>query len=64
MHGRFRVSVTILVSDKRDRDSDGCLSTLLDCLISAVGRLVGMDRTNLRKLAKSEERRRGSGNND
>lgn len=59
MHGPFRVSVTLLVSDERDRDGDGMYSTIQDCLIAAIGRLAQMDRLALRKLAKSEERRRG-----
>jgi hypothetical protein len=59
MHGQFRVSVTLLVSDQRDRDGDGMYSTIQDCLIAAIGRLAKMDRLALRKLAKSEERRRG-----
>lgn len=59
MHQRYRVSVTLLVADERDRDGDGMYSTIQDCLIAAVGRLVKMDRIALRKLAKSEERRRG-----
>lgn len=58
MHGPYRVSVTLLVSDERDRDGDGMYSTIQDCLIAAIGRLAQMDRLTLRKLAKSEERRR------
>ena len=57
--GQFGISITLLVSDKKDRDIDGAATTLLDCLVAAVGRLLQMDRLALRKLAKSEERRRG-----
>lgn len=55
----YSVSVTLRVADRRDRDGDGMYSTIQDCLIAAVGRLLGLDRIALRKLAKSEERRRG-----
>lgn len=56
LHGKFRVSITLLLSDKRDRDPDGAGTTLLDCLVAAVGRLGGVDRTTQRKLAKRAER--------
>lgn len=59
MHAGFRITVTLLVADRRDRDCDGAYSTIQDCLIAAIGRLAKMDRLALRKLAKSEERRRG-----
>ncbi len=52
----FRVNVTFLVADNRDRDADGMYSTVQDCLIDAVGRLLKMDRKALRRLAKSIER--------
>lgn len=57
----FRVSITLLVSDHRDRDGDGAISTILDTYLFALGRLLGLDRGALRKLAKSEERRRRGG---
>jgi hypothetical protein len=53
--GKFAVTIEILVSDKRDRDIDGAVSTLLDCYLMAVGRFTQLDRTDLRKLAKSLE---------
>ncbi len=59
----YSVSITLLVSDNRDRDGDGAISTLLDTYLFAIGGLLGLDRSALRKLAKSEERRRGSRNN-
>lgn len=55
--GRFRVSITLLLSDKRDRDPDGAAATLMDCILDSLGRLGGVDRRTLRKLAKREERR-------
>lgn len=58
-HKGFRVSVTFRIADKRDRDLDGMLSSVLDCLIDAVGRSLQVDKAGLRKLAKGEERRRG-----
>lgn len=54
---KYRVTITLLVSDKRSRDADNGISTLLDCYTLALGRLIGMDRRALRKLASSEERR-------
>ena len=54
----YRVTVTLLVSDLQDRDADGAISTILDCINAAVGRLLGLDRSALRKLATSEKRRR------
>ena len=42
-HGQFCVSVTLRISDKRNRDSDGALSTLLDSYCAAIGRLTAMD---------------------
>jgi hypothetical protein len=57
-HRGFKITVTFLVSDRRDRDGDGMYSTIQDCLIHAVGRLTNLDRTALRKMAKSIERQR------
>lgn len=59
MHPRYRVAATFFVADNRDRDGDGMYSTIQDCLIAAIGRLAEMDRLALRRLAKSEERKRG-----
>ena len=56
--GDYRVSVTFLVSDERDRDGDGMLSTVLDCYLDAIGRLLGVDRIALRKLAKVRQGKR------
>lgn len=55
----YSISVTILVSDFRRRDGDGAVTTILDTILDAVGRQLGLDRNSLRKLASSEERRRG-----
>jgi hypothetical protein len=55
----YRITITLRTSDERDRDGDGMVSTLLDTYLFALGRLLGLDRTALRKLAKSEQRRRG-----
>jgi len=43
VHGQFRVTVTLRVSDNRKRDADGALSTLLDCLVNAARRLGSVD---------------------
>ena len=55
----YRITITLLVSDRRGRDGDGAVSTILDTYLFATGRLLGVGRNALRKLAKSEERRRG-----
>jgi len=55
----YRITITLRTSDNRDRDADGAISTLLDTYLFALGRLLNVDRGALRKLAKSEERRRG-----
>ena len=55
----YRIAITVLVSDYRDLDLDGCGSTIQDCIIAATGRLLRLGRVDLRKLAKSQERRRG-----
>lgn len=39
LHPSYRVTVTLLVSDNRRRDADGALSSLMDSLVRAVGRL-------------------------
>lgn len=42
-HPRFALTVRFRVSDQRKRDLDGMLSTILDCLITAQGRLAALD---------------------
>ena len=59
VYPKFRASITIRVSDKRDRDNDGAVSTIFDCLIAAIGRLAKMDPGTLRKHAASLKRGRG-----
>lgn len=57
---QFRVAIKILFSDERNRDGDGAASTIIDCLISAAGRLAQVDSRTLRKFAdgfKAERRR-------
>lgn len=54
---QFRVAITLCISDERDRDNDGAASTLLDCLIAAVGRLAQMDSRTLRKHAARLKRK-------
>ena len=36
-HPVYKVSITFLISDERERDLDGATSTVLDCLIRARG---------------------------
>lgn len=59
--GEFRVSVTLRISDARDRDNDGAFSTLADCLVAAIGRLAEMDARTLRKHAAGFKRPRRGG---
>jgi hypothetical protein len=42
-HPKYRVSITLKVSDNARRDGDGGASTLLDCLVHAARRLQAMD---------------------
>lgn len=39
MHGQFRVTIILRMSDNRRRDIDGGAATLLDCLIAARRRM-------------------------
>ena len=48
-HRRFRVRITFRFSDNRRRDLDGGLSTVLDCIIAARGRLLDMDTRDKRQ---------------
>lgn len=59
VHSQFRVAIEIRVSDERDRDNDGAVSTILDCLIAAIGRLAKVDPATQRKYASSLKRKRG-----
>jgi hypothetical protein len=52
----YHVAITLRISDKRDRDNDGAVSTLFDVLVSAIGRLSEMDRVAFRKYAASLKR--------
>lgn len=55
----YDCSIIVYISDERDRDIDGISSTLLDCYLAAVGRLLQVDRVGLRNMAKSAERSGG-----
>lgn len=55
----YDCSIIVYISDERDRDLDGISSTLLDCYLAAVGRLLQVDRVGLRNMAKSAERSGG-----
>lgn len=41
-HAQYRISVTFRISDNRVRDLDGMLTTILDALIDARGRLAAV----------------------
>lgn len=64
MCAEYGITVTLLVSDNRDRDGDGAFSTLQDCIIRAVGRLAKVDSKAQRILAASLKRPRRGGNNN
>jgi hypothetical protein len=55
---RFRVSITLCYSSLYNQDIDGGATTILDCLISAIGRLAQVDKRTLRKVAASAKRKR------
>ena|ERR1017187_1069266 len=42
-HPRFRLAITWRIADNRIHDPDGMLSSILDCLIDARGRLARLD---------------------
>ncbi len=42
-HPKYRVSITLKVSDNARRDGDGGAATLLDCLVHAARRLQAVD---------------------
>ena len=44
--GQHRVTVELLYSDRRRRDADGALTTLLDCLILARRRFLDLHPRN------------------
>ena len=43
VHPSFRVTVILSYSDRRRRDIDGAASTVLDCIVTASRRFVGLD---------------------
>ena len=44
VHPQYVFAVDLRVSDKRKRDADGALTTLLDCVVIAARRLSEMDK--------------------
>lgn len=42
-HPKYKLTVTLLVADKRRRDADGMLSSLLDAMVKSVRRFNPMD---------------------
>lgn len=43
VHPQFRVAITLLVSDRRRRDADGGIATILDALVKSIRRLGILD---------------------
>lgn len=58
----FRVTITLRFSDFRRHDPDGCLSTLSDCYVAAVRRL--LDKLSGGDGKKRVVRKRAGGSND
>lgn len=61
-HPQYRIEVTLRFANYRQKDPDGCLSTIMDCIKGAVGRLVDVvsgDSPEKRKM-----RRGGRGRDD
>ena len=46
LHPKFCVTIVMRHSDNRRRDNSGALETILDCIVSAAGRLKAMDTDN------------------
>lgn len=55
-HPSYRVTIVFLQSDKRRRDLDGQLSTVLDCLRNAVRRFSAMDTGDKDHITERKER--------
>jgi hypothetical protein len=53
-HRQFHITVTIRNSDQRSRDLDNALSTLLDCIVKAVGR-VCRSHPNIKYIAPIDD---------
>ena len=60
---KFRVTIDLLISDKRKRDPDGAINTVMDCLVGAVRRLREGDTGNCGASKKGSQRKRGSNSN-
>lgn len=60
---QFRVSITYLVSDYRRRDAWGMAETIADCIVAAVGRLLGTDATRKSGSSDGSKGRRRVRNN-
>lgn len=60
---RFRVTIDLLISDKRKRDPDGAINTVMDCLVGAVRRLREGDTGDCGASKKGSQRKRGGNSN-
>lgn len=49
-HPRYRITIALNFSDDRQRDADGSLATIMDCLVHAAERLMEMGARNPRQL--------------
>ena len=58
----FRITVTLRFSDFRRHDPDGCFSTIADCYVAAVRRL--LDKLSGGNNQKRVVRKRAGGGND
>lgn len=64
LHPRFRVTVTLYVSDNRRRDADGALSTIMDCVIAARRRLLAVGAAGVDCGGEGGEGAGGGNSND
>jgi hypothetical protein len=62
--GLYRITVALRFCDKRRRDMDGCLCTILDCIMRARRRLLGTSAGDSPESGTVQTRRRRRVNNN
>jgi hypothetical protein len=63
-HPQFRITITLRFATYRQKDPDGCLSTIMDCLKGAVRRCLDVVPGDNSKKRKVRSGQRGSDNPD
>lgn len=58
-HPAYRVAIVIRVSDGYARDPDGAVSTIMDCIVSAVRRFMAMGKRDPHQNGSGAKGRRG-----